>query len=54
MVNDLLNTRDIKVKKVKNGSKRYEVKGYDGNVKLTNKEITESEVKEIEKINEGK
>ena len=54
VVNDLLNTRDIKVKKLKNGSKRYEVKDYDGNGKLIIKEITESEVKEIEKINEGK
>ncbi|XP_065671958.1 uncharacterized protein LOC136089797 [Hydra vulgaris] len=53
MVNDLLNTRDIKVKKLKNGSKCYEVKDYDGNEKLINKEITESEVKEIEKINEA-
>ncbi|XP_065642455.1 zinc finger BED domain-containing protein 4-like [Hydra vulgaris] len=32
----------------------HEVKNYDGNGKLINKEITESEVKEIEKINEGK
>ena len=54
VVNDLLNTRDIKVKKLKNESKRYEVKDYDGNGKLINKEITESEVKDIEKINEGK
>ncbi|XP_065672004.1 uncharacterized protein LOC136089842 [Hydra vulgaris] len=54
VVNDLLNTRDIKVKKLKNGSKCYEVKDYDGNGKLINKEITECEVKEIEKINEGK
>ncbi|XP_065651310.1 zinc finger BED domain-containing protein 4-like [Hydra vulgaris] len=30
------------------------VKDYDGNGKLINKEITESEVNEIEKINEGK
>ncbi|XP_004206092.2 zinc finger BED domain-containing protein 4 [Hydra vulgaris] len=54
VVNDLLNARDIKVKKFKNGSKRYQVKDYDGNGKLINREITESEVKEIEKINEGK
>ncbi|XP_065681569.1 zinc finger BED domain-containing protein 4-like [Hydra vulgaris] len=54
VVNDLLNARDIKVKKFKNGSKRYEVKDYDGNGKLINRETTESEVKEIEKINEGK
>nr|XP_047144767.1 zinc finger BED domain-containing protein 4-like [Hydra vulgaris] len=53
VVNDLLNTRDIKVKKFKNGSKRYQVKDYDGNGKLINREITESEVKEIEKINEA-
>ncbi|XP_065678492.1 E3 SUMO-protein ligase ZBED1-like [Hydra vulgaris] len=54
VVNDLLNARDIKVKKIKNGLKRYQVKDYDGNGKLINREITESEVKEIEKINEGK
>ncbi|XP_047146266.2 zinc finger BED domain-containing protein 4-like [Hydra vulgaris] len=54
VVNHLLNARDIKVKKFKNGSKRYQVKDYDGNGKLINREITESEVKEIEKINEGK
>ncbi|XP_012565115.2 uncharacterized protein LOC105849309 [Hydra vulgaris] len=54
VVNDLLNARDIKVKKIKNGSKRYEIIDYDGNGKLINRETTESEVKEIEKINEGK